>query len=146
MGTRGARRAGALWTCRTRYGHPAPIELGIGGADVKRGEALRCQRLRLRWRPEEGPHLPASSPPDVVERVLDERRVVGFGPYDSLLRGAPVHRAVPALAPLADLAPLRRFARPVPARLPSPPARLLPCPVLDRSGGAVLQLRQGLRR
>src|SRR6478609_3537926 len=54
-----------------------------------------------------GPPGPFHPPPDVVERVLDERPVVGFGPYDSPLRWPPVHRAVPALAPLADLAGFR---------------------------------------
>src|SRR5919199_6953696 len=94
-----------------------------------------------------GPRLTASSPTDVVERVLDERPVLGFGPYDGLLQGAPVHRAVPALAPLAGLPAFpRRLGRPGPARLPAPPGRLLPRPVLDRSGRNGLWLRRSLRR
>src|SRR5919206_4988177 len=36
---------------------PTAVELGIGGAGVKRGEALRCEWLRLRWRPREGVRL-----------------------------------------------------------------------------------------
>src|SRR3954454_20727876 len=89
----------------------------------------------------------ASPPPNVVERVLDERSVVGFGPYDSPLRGAPVHRAVPALAPLADLVGFRwRPGRLAATRLPAPAYRLLPRPVLDRSSGDGLQLRAPLRR
>src|SRR5690242_11359869 len=81
----------------------------------------------------------ASSPPEVVERVLDERFVPGFGRYDGLLRGTPVYRAIPALAPLPGLP--HRPGRLLPARLPAPPHGLLPRPVLDRGGGNGLQLR-----
>src|SRR3954447_22600754 len=79
---------------------------------------------------------PILSPvPDVVERVLDERPVVGFGRHDGLLRGPPVHRAVPALASLPDLPGFRRWpGRPVLARLSTPPCRLLPRPVLNDGG------------
>src|SRR3954452_11140198 len=79
---------------------------------------------------------------DVVERVLDERPVVGFGGHGGLFQGSPVHRAVPALAPLPGLPDFRwRFGRPLPARLAPPPRGLLPRPSLDRSGGTGLQLR-----
>ena len=83
-----------------------------------------------RGRPHElPPYLPS---PDVVERVLDERPVLGFGRHGGLPRGAPVDRAVPALAPLPGLPAFAAVGRPVPARLAAPPRGLLPRPVLDR--------------
>src|SRR5690242_21268969 len=77
----------------------------------------------------------ASPPSDVVERVLDERPVLGLRGDGSTVPRPAVDRTVPALAPLAGLPEFRwRLGRPGPARLPAPPGRLLPRPVLDHDG------------